>query len=376
SLPIAFRLPLSCYTGGLIGLQRQVLLNVLNMIMETSRGLGSVLILWLVSPTVEAFFLWQAAVSVAHVGLIAFFFWRALPTIAEPPRFRRELLLNIWRFAAGMIGINVLVTILLQEDKIILSRMLNLELFGYYTLAFTVAASMSIFASPVFKATYPRLTNLVTLGSTKELIRLYHESAQLVAVFILPAAIIVTLFSKEILLLWTQNPETADQTHLLVSILVIGTALNGLMTIPYALQLAFGWTRLALFLNLVAVLVLVPFLIALTMWYGVVGAASVWVILNVSYLIIGIHFMHRRLLPTEKWRWYFRDVGLPFGVAVLVAGILRLIIPIPGNTIALIAFIVMFSTITLGATALATPVTRNWLQAQILDWRVSRKTKS
>jgi len=351
-----------------MGLQRQVLLNGINVIMATFRGLGAVLILWLVSPTVEAFFSWQIVVSVIHIGLIVFFLWRSLPYAAEAPRFRRDLLLNIWRFAAGMTGITVLSTILMQLDKVILSRMLSLELFGYYTLASVVAMTLGRFVGPVFSATYPRLTNLVALGATEEITRLYHKSAQLVSVLVLPAALVVALFSKEILLLWTQSPVTAGRTYVLVSILVMGTAFNGLMNIPYALQLAFGWTRLALLVNVVSVLLLVPLMIVLTKWYGAVGAASVWVILNVGYMFISLPIMHRRLLPTEKWRWYFEDVGLPFGVAILVAGALRLILPMQVHDLALGAYIAMISAITLGATVLATPVTRHWVRAKISTW--------
>ena len=367
-LAVAFQWPMGFYSGGLMGLQRQVLLNVINVLMATFRGLGAVLILWLVSPTVEAFFSWQIVVSVVHIGLIVLFLWRSLPHAAEPPRFRRELLLNIWRFAAGMTGITVLVTILTQLDKVILSRMLSLEMFGYYALASVVAMNLGRFVSPVFSATYPRLTNLVALGATEEITRLYHKSAQLVSVLVLPAALVIALFSKEILLLWTQSPLTAGHTHVLVSILVMGTAVNGLMNIPYAMQLASGWTRLAFLTNFVSLLLLVPLMIVLTKWYGAVGAASVWVILNVGYMFISLPIMHRRLLPTEKWRWYFEDVGLPFGVALLVAGALRLILPMQVHNLALGACIAMISVVTLGATAAATPVTRDWIQTHVLSW--------
>ena len=367
-LAVAFQWPISFYSGGLMGLQRQVLLNVINVVMATFRGLGAVLILWLVSPTVEAFFSWQIVVSVVHISLIVFFLWRSLPYAAEPPRFRRDLLLNIWRFAAGMTGITVLVTILTQLDKVILSRMLSLEMFGYYTLASVVAMTLYRFVGPVFSATYPRLTNLVALGAKEELTLLYHKSAQLVSVLVLPAAVVTALFSKQILLLWTQNSTTAEHTHLLVSILVMGTAFNGLMNIPYALQLASGWTRLTFFVNLVSVLLLVPLMIVLTKWYGAVGAASVWVILNLGYMFISTPIMYRRLLPTEKWRWYFEDVGLPFGVALLVAGALRLILPTQVHNLALGTCIAMTAVVTLGATAAATPVTRDWIQTQVLSW--------
>ena len=58
-LCVAFQWPIGFYSGGLMGLQRQVLLNGINVAMATFRGVGAVLILWLVSPTVEAFFSWQ-----------------------------------------------------------------------------------------------------------------------------------------------------------------------------------------------------------------------------------------------------------------------------------------------------------------------------
>ena len=56
-------------------------------------------------------------------------------------------------------------------------------------------------------------------------------------VLILPVAIVVAFFSYEILLFWSQNPIIAEKTHLLVSIIICGTALNGLMHLPYALAI-------------------------------------------------------------------------------------------------------------------------------------------
>lgn len=364
-LAVAFQWPMGLYTGGLMGLQRQVLLNGVNVAMATFRGLGAVFILWLVSPTVDAFFSWQIVASILHVSLMVFFLWRSLPDAAEPPRFRPKLLLNIWRFAAGMTGITVLVTILMQLDKVILSRMLSLKIFGYYALANVVAMNLGRFISPVFSAAYPRLTNLVALGDTEEITRLYHKSAQLVAVLILPAAFVVAFFSKEIMFLWTQNSATTEYTYVLLSILVMGTAINGLIYIPYALQLAFGWTKLAFLGNIVSVLLLVPLMILFTKIYGAVGAACVWVILNVGYMFISLPIMHRRLLHNEKRRWYCEDVGLPFGVALSVAGVLRLTVPVPAPNVALGLRLAMVFAITLGATALATPVTRHWVRAQI-----------
>ena len=57
-------------------------------------------------------------------------------------------------------------------------------------------------------------------------------------------------------------------------------------------------------INLVAVALLVPAVFWAAPRYGAIGAAWVWVMLNVGYLIFMIYFMQRRILKTETWGWY------------------------------------------------------------------------
>ena len=68
---MVFQMPIGFYSGGLMGLQKQVLLNVINVCMSTLRGFGAVLFLWLVSPTIQAFLLWQIGSSILNVFLFA-----------------------------------------------------------------------------------------------------------------------------------------------------------------------------------------------------------------------------------------------------------------------------------------------------------------
>ena len=52
------------------------------------------------------------------------------------------------------------------------------------------------------------------------------------------------------------------------------------MHIPYLAQLAYGWTSLAFYQNLISVIILVPLMVLFTQSYQGIGAAYVWVILN------------------------------------------------------------------------------------------------
>lgn len=327
-LVFAARWPFALYSGALMGLQRQVLLNGIKVAIETFRSVGAVLILWLISPTLSAFLYWNFFVALMGSMLVGWLTWRTLPACGIPARFDFWRLRHLWRFAAGLTGISVSVVVLTQVDKVVLSRMLSLEEFGYYSLAWAVAGGLTQLITPVFSAFYPRLTQEVAQGQEESIRNTYHLGAQWMAAIILPIGITLATFSQEVLQLWTHNEQLAQQTHLILSIVLVGTCINGLMNMPYALQLAYGWTRLALMTNIVAASIVAPLVILGTQYYGVVGAASVWVLLNLGYMLIPLQVMHTRLLKEEKMKWYLHDVLLPTVFTVAVAMLMRALLPI------------------------------------------------
>jgi O-antigen/teichoic acid export membrane protein len=186
-----------------------------------------------------------------------------------------------------------------------------------------------------------------------------------VSVLVLPVAVVMAVFSKEILLLWTQNPTTTAQTAPILSLLVIGTALNGMMNLPYALQLAHGWTQLAFYINVVAVAVLGPLVYVLASHYGAIGAASVWAGLNSGYVLIGIQLMHRRLLRGEMWRWYVEDFGMPLMGVLVTVGVGSLLVNQSISQIAKLITIVGILIACMMVSVLVTKQMREWMINQI-----------
>lgn len=323
----AARWPYALYCGALMGLQQQVLLNGIRIGIETLRSAGAALVLWLVSPTLFAFLAWQFSLAVTASLLTGWITWKSLPAAGARARFQIAQLRRIWKFAAGLSGIAVTVVILTQADKVVLSKLLSLEAFGYYVLAWAVAGGLGQIISPVFSAFYPRLAQVVAKNDQVTEKALYHLGSQLMSVVLLPAGIVLAFFSREVLLLWTQNPAIAENTYLILSIVIIGTVLNGLMNIPYALQLAYGWTSLAFYANVIAIIVLVPTTILVAGAFGAVGVALIWVILNSGYVLICLQIMHRRLLPGEQRSWYGRDVALPLTMCLVVCITIRAVFP-------------------------------------------------
>jgi O-antigen/teichoic acid export membrane protein len=360
-LAVALQWPNSLYAGGLMGLQRQVLLNAIRAGAATLQAGGAVLVLWLVSPTIQAYFLWQILVAALHTAIVAAALWKSLPAAASAV-FRRTLLAKNWRFAGGMTGITVLVVILTQVDKVVLSKMLALEMFGYYVLAGVVAGALNYVSGPIFSALFPRLTQSAGSGNATELALLYHKGSQLMAALVSPLWIILALFSEELMTLWLGDTQAAANTHLLVSLLATGTALNAFMTLPYALQLAHGWTALSLYKNVVSVAVLVPLLYWLIARYGAVGAALAWIALNAGYLLFEIPLMHRRLLRGSMRRWYVMDVGLPVALCLGIGLIARLAAPSGMPAFAVLLWILSALVVSFLCVALVMPHTREWVR--------------
>lgn len=355
---IALQMPSGFYSGGLMGLQHHVLLNVINCLVSTMRGGFAVLILWLVSPTIKAYFLWQIAVSVLNFFVLRISLWNRLPSCDLLPEFKPGLLCGIWKFAAGISGISIAVVILTHLDKLILSRMLSLENLGYYMFASIVSAGLARLFSPVIYSVYPRMTQLVARNDLVELTNLYHKSCQFIASIILPLSSVIFFFSYEIVILWTQNQTMAEKTWLIISILSFGSAVNILMGMPYVLQLSFGWTKLSLAKTIIALVILVPLIFNLTASFGPIGAAIAWLVLNLGILFVEIPFMHRRILQDEMWKWYIQDVFFPFVVVFTVAAAGRLLFSGATTNFVVLISLLIVTSVAFSAGLLITPFSR------------------
>lgn len=361
----AMRFVENIYRSCIVGLQRQVLLSVATAVMATLRGLGAVSILMWVSPTINAFFVWQGVVSVITVGLFLIVVYRTVPASPRAARFSRSAVINIWRFAAGMMTITLLSILLMQVDKVVLSRLLTLKAFGYYALAWVAANALYMVSGPITLALYPRFAVFVARGDELVLVSAYHKGAQLLTVLMGTSAIVLMVFGDVVISVWTANPIVTQHVAPLASVLALGTLLNGLMGIPYQLQLAYGWTSLAVRANILAVSLVVPAILWVTPKYGAIGAAWVWVALNAGYVTIVIHFMHRRLLPTEKWRWYREDVAVPLVAAAATAAFLRWVMPAGLGRLSQFIYLLASAGLVLTAASLCAPfvrrqVVRHW----------------
>ena len=359
--------PLTFYQGGLIGLQKLISLNVLGVVFNTLRAVGAIIFLWNFSPAIIVYFLWQMVISLLQVVATAFLLWKSLPPSDHTPRFQIKLLTDTWRFAAGVTATSFVAFFLEQADKLILSKFLTLEFFGYYSLATTLNSQFQLIGAQIFRPLFPRLTALVANNAVDELLNLYRKSCQLVSVVILPVAAIVALFSTRLIHVWTQDLTTATMTAPIVALLFIGTALYNLLDVPYSLIVAYGWTKLGFFQQLISAVMLIPIMVLLTLRFGGVGAAFTKVLLSLAYLVFIPPIIYRKfpVLKGQLMKFYAVDTGFPLLVVLIVAGLGYWLTPPALATGPFLAVMVLITLVTFGAAILSAAEIRNWAYEKI-----------
>jgi O-antigen/teichoic acid export membrane protein len=274
-----------------------------------------------VAPTAPVLFSALAGCALLQALALRVLTWAALEPAPHPRSVTASPLAPVAGFATGMAILSLTGFALAQMDKIVLSRALPLAAFGHYSLAASAAAGLYLAIAPVFAAIFPRLSELLERGAMDDLRALYHAGSQAMATLVLPAALVLGSRSELVIWAWTGDLRASRAAALPFALLVAGTAVNGLMHVPYALQLSAGWTRLGIRLNLTLLALGLPTLILLAPRHGAVTGAAAWLGINVVYLSVGAPLTHRRLLPGATARWLLADLGAPALAAAFVVGL-------------------------------------------------------
>lgn len=317
---VTLQWPVALFQNGLMGLARQSRVNGALAVNATALNVGAAAWVTFGSQTVSAYLVCAGACALVHSTALAVLFWRALPAASVPARFESRRLLAVWKFSGGAAGIGITGVILMHVDRLVASRLLTLEQFGYYGLATTIGRSIYLLIAPVFSAVFPRLSALVTRNDVAALTALYSTATQTMSVAIFPLTAIVFWMGFDLAHVWLGSADTAHAIRDAAALLALGAALNGVMNLPYALQLASGLTRLGFWLNVVLIAVAVPAAFVLCREFGPTGAAASWLLAMTTYFAAGVPLTHRLTGFGRPVHWVLRDVLPPAAVSFVSVG--------------------------------------------------------
>ncbi len=353
SITLVFQFPMGFYAGGMLGLQRHLLYNLLRVSFALLRNIGALLILMFYSNSVIIFFAWNLAITIILVGIFRFTLQRLIKTDGVVASFDRNELKRVSKFSAGMGLIALSAIMMMQADKIILSKKLLLADFGYYTIAVTLGMAVLQIVGPVAQSFFPKFSYLGILDDEDKLKDTFHKCCQLVSIIIFPASLMLIFYTKEVLLLWTHNTATVEKTWLITELFAIGTALNAMVSILFLLTFALNWTKFAFYISFLCACVATPVIVIITWFYGQVGAAACWIGLNALYFIFVPYIVHKKFMKGDLLSWYWKDTLKPLAVCTLFFILVHLLI----STSKFTAIQMSFYLTVIGCSALAITAT-------------------
>lgn len=334
SIDIGFRLLSNFYSGGFIGLEKQIKSNMYQVVYGVIRN-GLVLIPIFFYPSLSVFFVWQTISTVLYVIIIRFDLGYTLTHSSslffKKPIIEKEVIFKVWKFAGGMMLISAVAGLNTQMDKLALSKLLPIEVLGIYTLAFALSKGLGILSSPVSVAILPRMTSLFTAGDKINALKIFNKGYLIVSIVVFSFASSMMFFAKELIWIWTGDLELAEKAKIFVPWIAIGTAFLSLGNLPYNVAIANGYTKYNNILGVSSLIITLPGYWLLTKFYGGIGAAITFSIVQVLIVIIFLYLVNKKFMQLSSKTIYFKNFIFPIIISILVTFALYKIVSYDGD---------------------------------------------
>lgn len=302
-LMVGLRLYATLYKSGLQGVELHGWLNATNVLIATLRYFGGLFLVAYVSQDPLDFFLFQTAVALVETLAFAS---KAYVQLASP-----RLLTGIdWRvvkpvlpFAGGMFFTSLLWIVLTQLDKVLLSKVLLLKEYGYFSLVALITTGIMTLTNPLVQTLLPRMTMLVAEGRIAEMERLYLNATRFVCSVLFPMAAVIAWHGQALIFAWTGDAAAAQWSERMLFWYVPGSALMAVGAFQFYLQYAYGQLRLHIWYSVVSTAVSVPIVIYTALAHGAYGAALAWFFLRLATFVIWPPVVHRSFAPGLQGVW-------------------------------------------------------------------------
>ncbi|MBW9393713.1 oligosaccharide flippase family protein [Enterobacter roggenkampii] len=319
AINICLRWMSSLYRSGINAYEKQVWLNLIDILIVTLRSPFALILMIFTKGNVIYYFLYQLLVVLIEFVCIKKKFYSLLPKIDQGiPVLDIKELRRIAPFALSVAYTGGIWVISTQLDKLLLSKVLTLSEYGYFSLIATLASSLSILSAPISKAILPRMTVLVSQGMEADMLTLYRKASRFIVCLVTPITIILMLFSKDIVFLWTHNANASDWIAPVLPLYVCGNGLLAILAFQYYLQYAYGKLNLHMVYNTCYIIITIPLIFFAVFNYGAIGAGYVWLGCQLVTLFIWMPYVHKVFAPGLHIKWLIMDFLFPLLLNITV----------------------------------------------------------
>ena len=310
ALIVVLRWVCGLYSGAISGFERLVWLGGFNMVIATARFVLVIPFFIYVGASPSTFFSYQFAIALIEITVLVAQTYRLLPKVHEGQRspWHWQPLRGVLKFSLSIAFTGAVGILVTQTDKLVLSTLLPLKDYAYFTLAVLVASGVVVITSPISVALLPRLSRLNAASDDAGVIRLYRNATQLVSMIAIPTALVLAFFAEQVLWAWIGDADFALKAAPVLRLYALGNGFFALAAFPYYLQFAKGDLKLHVIGNLLFAAIFIPLLLWAVREYGMIGAGYAWIVANVLPFVFWLPIVHRRFSKGLHTRWLLHDV--------------------------------------------------------------------
>lgn len=328
---IGLRWMTGLYRSGISGLEDQVWMNITSILLSTFRFFGALILIIYITNDVSHFFEYQIALGIIELFIYMFRLYKKIPasTMALPfIYFHWPSVKAVAPFALGIAYTAGLWIFVAQIDKLVLSGVLTLKEFAYFSLVMIVAGSINSLSGPISQAVQPRMTYLLSNGKEQEMLVLYRAATQFVTLISMSVAVMVAFYAEPLIYAWTGNKEAAVWANNILFWYALGNGILAILAFQYYLQVAHGKLKLHVQGATLSAVLDIPVMIYFALHYGALGAGIAWFVLRLIWLLLWTPIVHNRFAKGIHWKWLLNDVSIIIVTLTLWVFFMREIIDI------------------------------------------------
>ena len=225
----------------------------------------------------------------------------------------RDLLRPMLRFGGGLLISGIAGILLVNSEKLLLTKMVSVRALAYYSVAFTFANMATMFSWAMVQSLIPAFSQLMTPEKRDQFDALFARSVRLCVIGLLPTLMLMFAAGRPFFTIWA-GEEFGRESTLPFYLLIAGFFFNIIAYASHATVTASGRTEIFAKLYFAEILPYVLSSIVLIYFFGITGAAAAWA-LRVGVDAIVMIYLAKRI---ARIKFRYLDELRPIYISSLV----------------------------------------------------------
>ncbi|HGY2267682.1 lipopolysaccharide biosynthesis protein [Morganella morganii] len=330
SISVALRWLSGLYRGIITGHEKLVILSSINAVIATFRFVIVFGVMWVYGFTPKVFFQYQLIIVFIELIVLIFYSNTLTPKDIKSGRITLKYIKSVsplLKFSLTIAFTSSIWILVTQTDKFVLSGILSLKDYGYFTIAVLVANGIMIINTPISTAIMPRLANLYAKNKVSEAIEIYKLATRLVCILVGSFAITIIFFPDLVIYAWSGDIQLTLKASPILRLYIIGNIMLVISAFPYYIQYAQGNLKYHLIGNIGMAILFIPLVIFASLHFGGIGSGYVWIFVNIIFLFLWVPYVHRKVSPGVHRDWFLNDILSIISLPIIISITLYFYLP-------------------------------------------------